>query len=93
MSKPTGGKLLEAARMTVFGEVGDVVRLWVVCTYDKGPAELAPEHCVYVRPSDRLPTPGEHVWWCKGVVYFGDSNEQLKKVGWSFPAPSMAGEE
>lgn len=89
----TGGKLLEALHVFVPGVFGHVVRLWVVHTYDAGDPTLAAESCVYVRHSDHLPRVGEQVWWYRGVVYYGECTKQLQKVGWSFPAPSMTGQE
>lgn len=93
MSHPTGGKLIEVAAYSTPGLRLHVARLWVVCTYDGGPVELSPEHCVCVKFQDRMPEPGDHVWWCEDKVYFGDANEQMTMVGCSFPAPSMATEE
>jgi hypothetical protein len=80
------GRLLEITPHR-FDDGHEVLRLWVVATNAGGPG-VHDEVCVYAEPQESLPAIGDSVWWQSGRIYFDNDRQHLKKVGYSFSAPS-----
>lgn len=81
-----GGRLIEILPMRLPESGRDVVRLWVV-DRPYSPGGIGDETCVYAEPAEIMPKLGEVVWWQSGRIYFDQDRRELKKVGFSFPAP------
>lgn len=76
-----GGRLIDMTPMRLAESGRAVVRLWVVDSYSA-------EVCVYAEPQESMPALGDEIWWQSGRIMFDRDRQTLRKVGYSFSAPS-----